>query len=132
MNGEDVLKSCGVTFKNQQYIFGGENSESKKRQVLQVEHCGLFKLGAIPSDFRLGACGSNEDAIVLCFSSYHSNESLPMTINDVEKQRRRVDRGVYWNRQRMNIVTRQSPPRQVTEKHYFELALSLNGRADFK
>ena len=69
MKGQDVYKSCGVTFKNKQYIFGGENSESKRRQVLQVKHCGLVKLGSIPFDHRFGACGSNDDAIVLCFNA---------------------------------------------------------------
>ena len=105
LDGQEVFKSCGVTFKNRQYIFGGDG-ENNKRQILQVKgvgrdrsfackseqkydlcftrknpiatdsrnHCGLVKLGSTPFEHRSGSCGSNNDAIVLCFNAYTSGE----------------------------------------------------------
>ena len=59
-----MFKSCGVTFKNKHLIFGGDEN---KRQVLQVDNCGLTELGLIPFDHSFGACGSTDKVIVLCF-----------------------------------------------------------------
>ena len=64
LDGQEVYMSCGVTFQNKQYIFGGDKN---KRQVLQIDDCGLNKLGLIPFDHRSGACGSTSGVIVLCF-----------------------------------------------------------------
>ena len=65
--GNEVLYSCGVTWKNRHFIFGGYEN---KRQVLEVQDCGLTYIGSTPFDFRYGACGSSGGVIVLCFDYY--------------------------------------------------------------
>ena len=63
ISAEAVYQSCGVTFRNEHFIFGG----TTPRQVLQVEGCGLVKVGTIPFDLRYGACTATSEVIVLCF-----------------------------------------------------------------
>ena len=55
--------SCGVTFQNKQFIFGGMTGDTY-RQVLQVDNCRLVSTGSIPFDLYHGACGSTDDARV--------------------------------------------------------------------
>ena len=66
-SGQEVYDSCGVTFQNKQYIFGGNTN---KRQVLQIEDCGLIRIGTTEFDHVRGACGSTNTMIVLCFNSF--------------------------------------------------------------
>ena len=54
-----------MTFQNKHYIFGGD---TKMRQILQLEDCGLINVGQLNFDHRRGACGSNEGVMVLCFN----------------------------------------------------------------
>ena len=57
--------SCEVTYQNKYFIFGGRDYDS---QVLQLVGCGLVRIGSITFDHRFGACGSSNDAIMLCFN----------------------------------------------------------------
>ena len=66
LNGHEVYHSCGVTFKNKHYIFGGY--EKIMRQILEIDDCKLKSLGLIPFDHLTGACGSTNEMIFLCFS----------------------------------------------------------------
>ena len=70
-NGQEVDRSCGVTYQNKHLIFGGKVN---KRQILQVDECGLIKLGSLPFDLCIGACGSTEDFMVLCFNYDESTD----------------------------------------------------------
>ena len=70
-NGQEVDRSCGVTYQNKHLIFGGKVN---KRQILQVDECGLTKLGNLPFDHMLGACGSTEDVMILCFNFEKKND----------------------------------------------------------
>merc|ERR1711935_604254 len=70
-NGQEVYHSCGVTFRNKQLIFGGQTN---RRQILEINDCGLKTIGSIPFDHDRGACSSTDDAIVLCFNSNDSND----------------------------------------------------------
>ena len=72
-NGQDVYGSCGVTFHNKQYIFGGREKETY-RQVLQIEDCGLVNIGSIPFDLTTGACDSTASVMVLCFHYWEVND----------------------------------------------------------
>ena len=65
MNGEEVHQSCGTTFQNKHYIFGGN---SKKKQILELKDCVLINVGLLEFDHHRGACGSNEEVLVLCFN----------------------------------------------------------------
>ena len=46
-------------------VFGGEKNE---RQVLQVDDCGLSRIGTTPFDHVFGACASTDVLIMLCFN----------------------------------------------------------------
>ena len=65
LTGQDVSRSCGVTFQNKQFIFG---CGTKVRQILQIDACGLKNIGSTPFDHDVGACGSTDDVLVLCFN----------------------------------------------------------------
>ena len=71
-NGKEVYESCGVTFWNKYFIFGGDKN---KRQILKVEDCGLISFGKIEFDHFRGACGSTDDVVVLCFNYADSNDA---------------------------------------------------------
>ena len=70
-NGAEVYASCGVTFQNKHYIFGGF---ANKRQIRQVSDCGLISMGTLDFDHYLGACGSTGGAVVLCFNYLYTSE----------------------------------------------------------
>ena len=63
-NGQEVVKSCGVTFQNKHYIFGGKTN---RRQILRIDDCDLISIGSTPFDHYLGACDSTDKMIILCF-----------------------------------------------------------------
>ena len=65
LNDQEVYRTCGVTFQNKQFIFGGA---SRRDQILQVVDCGLVRIGSTPFYHELSACGSTDDAIMLCFN----------------------------------------------------------------
>ena len=71
LNGQEVHNSCGVTFQNEHFIFGGDQ---KKRQILKVNQCGLISIGSTPFDHFRGACGSTDDVILLCFNEEDGGE----------------------------------------------------------
>ena len=66
-NGQEVYRSCGVTFQDKHYIFGGE---TKKDQILQINDCDLISIGNTPFNHNFGACGSSNEVIILCFEAY--------------------------------------------------------------
>ena len=72
LKGHEVHRSCGVTFQNAQYIFGGLNN---KRQILLIDGCGLISVGSTPFDHSLGACSSTDEVIVLCFNYSSTNDA---------------------------------------------------------
>ena len=55
-----------MTHENNFYIYGGEGA-GNRRQVLQVDNCGLTLIGSLSFDHDKGACGSSNGVIVLCF-----------------------------------------------------------------
>ena len=65
MNSRRVYGSCGVTYANNFYFYGGEHDY--KRQVLQLVDCVLKPLRPLVWDHIHGACGSSNGQIVLCF-----------------------------------------------------------------
>ena len=67
MNGQEVYCSCGVTFRNKQYIFGGQYTNNK--QILQVKNCGLYNIGSLDFVHYHAACGSTDEVMVLCFGT---------------------------------------------------------------
>ena len=65
-NGQQFSGSCGATYQNNFYIFGGDLNAN---QILRVENCQLKSIGTLPFDFINGACGTDGPSIILCFSA---------------------------------------------------------------
>ena len=61
----EVDASCGLTFRNNFYIYGGRD---KKRQISQIIGQELTVIGNLTSDFYFGACTTMADQIFLCFA----------------------------------------------------------------
>ena len=62
----EVYQSCGLTWKNQFYIFGGY--WHKKTQISTITNCELRNIGRLPFDFAYGACTNVADKkFYLCF-----------------------------------------------------------------
>ena len=65
-NGQQFSGSCGATYQNNFYVFGGDPNAN---QILRVENCQLKSIGTLPFDFINGACGTDGPSIILCFSA---------------------------------------------------------------
>merc|ERR1711935_1059920 len=68
--GKEVFASCGVTFQNKYFIFGGLDN---KRQILQINDCSLTSVGLTPFEHFFGACGSTDTMVILCFNDDKSD-----------------------------------------------------------
>ena len=65
-NGTEVYRSCGLTFQNRHFIFGGRN---EKTQVAMVEDCTLKLIGKLSFNHDFGACTNVYDRFIyLCFN----------------------------------------------------------------
>ena len=76
LNGQEVESSCGVTFQNILFIYGGQ---SNTRQILQVTDCSLSPIGTLPFDHDAGACESSNGIIVLCFDTNDAKQCRQAT-----------------------------------------------------
>ena len=76
----DLHQGCAVEYKNQFYVFGGEN---EKWQISKIDDCQLQRIGELDINygFHHGSCGvfngtsisqGGDDVILLCFP--HSNK----------------------------------------------------------
>ena len=66
-----VSGSCGVTWRNQLFIFGGNNHT---RQISKLSSCKLEKVAELDFDFHIGGCASQSDEkIWICFGREESN-----------------------------------------------------------
>ena len=57
--------SCSLTWRNEMFIFGGED---QPRQINQIQGCGLERVGTLAFDHDGGGCVSSNEHIYLCFS----------------------------------------------------------------
>ena len=69
--GTEVYASCSVKFRNEFYVFGGEQNHGKRKdQISKVTDCSLKKIGKLEFEFAFGACAVvNEESIYLCFNT---------------------------------------------------------------
>ena len=71
--GTEVYASCSVKFRNEFYVFGGEQSRHgiiQRDQISKVTDCSLKKIGKLEFEFVFGACAVvNEESIYLCFNT---------------------------------------------------------------
>ena len=64
----EAFFSCFINWKNQLFIFGGENN---KRQISQLTGHRLKRVGHLKFDHHFGTCNVMANKyIFLCFSSY--------------------------------------------------------------
>ena len=61
----EAYYSCGVTFENHFFIYGGYKL---KTQISRVEGCALKRVGSLPFDHDTGACAIGNGEVYLCFS----------------------------------------------------------------
>ena len=63
--GTEVHRSCGLTWRGENYIFGGD---IEKRQISKIVDCGLERVGSLSFNFTNAACTNlNDEIIYLCF-----------------------------------------------------------------
>ena len=61
-----ILGTCTVNWKNQNYIFGGVD---KMRQILKIEDCKVKNIGELTFNHRFGTCATvSNEVIYLCFN----------------------------------------------------------------
>ena len=75
-NDQEVEQSCGVTYENNFFIYGGDLNT---RQVLQVIDCGLSSIGTLLFDHYFGACDSANGLILLCFDENDTKQCRQAT-----------------------------------------------------
>ena len=65
--GTEVYSSCGLTWQNRHFIFGGANQMT---QISMVDDCTLKLVGQLEFIYRYGACASVDDRLIyLCFTN---------------------------------------------------------------
>ena len=65
-----VYESCGLTFRNEFYIFGGEGF-GQTRQLSKIEGCKLKRIGSLTFDHQYGSCTNMADyRVYLCFQNF--------------------------------------------------------------
>ena len=76
----DAYNSCGLTFRNQFYMYGGRTDRETERQISQIMSCELKRIRDLPFDFVLGACTSvANQKLILCFDENDSKQCYQAT-----------------------------------------------------
>ena len=70
--GVVVSRNCGVLFKGNFYVYGGDRS-STYHQIAKVQNCKLEKIGELPFRLTWGGCAANSNTLFLCFN-YRGND----------------------------------------------------------
>ena len=76
--GIGVSYSCGVHFRGNFYIYGGEDN---RQQIAKVSNCTLKKVANLEFSFFEGACAANSDQLFLCFD-YDGGAKICHTSNE--------------------------------------------------
>jgi len=80
-----IVDSCSVTWRGEQFIFGGSGHNSRQISRIDKESCTLETFGKLEFDFDSGACTVANDRIYLCFdkdtpqSCYYGDSPLSIT-----------------------------------------------------
>ena len=62
----EVFRSCGLTWRGESYVFGGE---SENRQISKIVGCSLERIGSLDNDFINATCTNvNDEDLYLCFN----------------------------------------------------------------
>ena len=79
----EVFQSCGLTWRNQFYLFGGTN---EKRQVSKLSSCKLERVGELDFDLDKGGCANlNDEKIYLCFGLEQNTKKCRYATDPLEK-----------------------------------------------
>ena len=69
-----VHQSCSVTFKNQHFVYGGNDNYSY-RQISRIDGCQLRRIGDLSFDLNYATCTTvGNDRIYFCFTEYKSTD----------------------------------------------------------
>ena len=61
-----VYESCSITWKNEFFVFGGNNSD--KKQISKMVGCKLTRIGSLDFDHFAGTCSNmNNRLLYVCF-----------------------------------------------------------------
>ena len=63
--------SCGVSFKNRMYIYGGGYD---KKQISKIVDCSVTRVGSLAFDHYRAGCATGGDEVYLCFNYADSND----------------------------------------------------------
>ena len=72
-NGVEVSRNCGVLFKGNFYVYGGD-SKRTEHQIAKVQNCALEKIGELPFPLSWGGCAANANSLFLCFHYWGTSE----------------------------------------------------------
>ena len=78
--GVEVYGSCGVTFQDEFYIFGGYH---KRTQIAKMIECSLVSVGFLSFYLYAGGCTVGQSEIYLCFDRYDETNSCHKETFDV-------------------------------------------------
>ena len=92
----EVLYSCGLTFRNNYFVFGGGSFET---QISQIIDCQLKRIGTLAFDHRQGGCANvRNNLIYLCFNDNSSDRKKCRVANSPTDQFEQIADSTYEHR----------------------------------
>ena len=89
----EVFHSCGLTFKNQHFVFGGS---SFKAQISQIIDCQLKQIGTLAFNHDYGGCANvRNNQIYLCFNDSSFDRKKCRVANSPTDQFEHITRSIY-------------------------------------
>ena len=90
----EVAYSCGLTFRNQYFVFGGGSIGSS--QISQVIDCQLKRIGQLSFDFEEGGCANvRNNRIYLCFNDAPSDHRKCRMASSPTDQFEQISYSIY-------------------------------------
>ena len=92
----EVHNSCGLTFRNQYFVFGGN---SFKTQISQIINCQLKRIGQLEFNHDDGGCANvGNNRVYLCFNDKSSDRKKCRVANSPTDQFEQISDSVYDHR----------------------------------
>ena len=88
--------SCSLTFKNRQYVFGGN---TERRQISQIVDCSLKRIDTLKFDHFQGACTNFADTLIyLCFNDAKEDEKKCRVSNSPNGEFEEINKAINDHR----------------------------------
>ena len=89
----EVLYSCGLTFRNNYFVFGGGSFET---QISQIIDCQLKRIGQLSFDHNEGGCANvDNNYIYLCFNDASSDSKKCRMANSPTDKFEQISDSIY-------------------------------------